>query len=238
MIVSPSLPPIPGKVIDKVRAGLFVDLREMFPDNAALTKQITETGGSSAGSKLRELEDPLTWAFYFLAFLAVSVNDSKAKELAAYGQIVIQLAQRHGGRGWLSYDRLFRQQAAAGSDAPWNEIAPSLMAATVMAAGPSKGNSCQLCNGADHQTSACALLPSSSQTQSSKQDNFSYKRQRTPSAEPCKRFNRNECYQSPMTCKFTHCCLACGSLAHPVVACPKYRGGQPQSQVPVSSSMN
>ena len=114
MIVSPSLLPIPGKVIDKVWAGLFVDLREMFPDNAALTKQITETG-SSAGSKLR---DPLTWAFYFLAFLAVSVNDRKAKELTAYSQIVIQLAQRHGGRGWLSYDRLFRQQAAAGSDAP------------------------------------------------------------------------------------------------------------------------
>ena len=109
--MSPSLLPIPGKVIDKVWAGLFVDLREMFPDNAALTKQITDTG-SSAGSKLRELEDPLTWAFYFLAFLAVSVNDRKAKELAAYSQIVIQLAQRHGGRGWLgcSVSKLLRDQ--------------------------------------------------------------------------------------------------------------------------------
>uniref|UniRef100_A0A1X7T8W3 Uncharacterized protein n=1 Tax=Amphimedon queenslandica TaxID=400682 RepID=A0A1X7T8W3_AMPQE len=96
VIVSPSLPPIPGKVINNVWAGLFVDLREMFPDNAALTKQILETG-SNAGSKLQELEDPLSWAFYFLAFLAISVPDKRAKELAAYGQIVIQLAQRHGG---------------------------------------------------------------------------------------------------------------------------------------------
>lgn len=36
VIVSPSLPPIPSKAVDKVRAGLFVNL---FPD---------ETGSSSA----------------------------------------------------------------------------------------------------------------------------------------------------------------------------------------------
>uniref|UniRef100_A0A1X7TNS1 Reverse transcriptase domain-containing protein n=2 Tax=Amphimedon queenslandica TaxID=400682 RepID=A0A1X7TNS1_AMPQE len=94
--MSPSLPPIPGKVIDNVRAGLFVDLKEMIPDNAALTKQILETE-SNAGSKLRELKDPLSWAFYFLDFLAISVPDKGAEKLAAYGQIVIPLAQKHGG---------------------------------------------------------------------------------------------------------------------------------------------
>uniref|UniRef100_A0A1X7VXP8 Uncharacterized protein n=1 Tax=Amphimedon queenslandica TaxID=400682 RepID=A0A1X7VXP8_AMPQE len=51
-----------------------------------------------------------------------AASDKRARriwpELAAYGQIVMNLTQRHGGRGWLSYDRLFRQQAAAGSDAP------------------------------------------------------------------------------------------------------------------------
>uniref|UniRef100_A0A1X7TPK0 Uncharacterized protein n=1 Tax=Amphimedon queenslandica TaxID=400682 RepID=A0A1X7TPK0_AMPQE len=96
VIMSPSLPPIPGKVIDNVRAGLFVDLKEMIPDNAALTKQILETE-SNAGSKLRELKDPLSWAFYFLDFLAISVPDKGAEKLAAYGQIVIPLAQKHGG---------------------------------------------------------------------------------------------------------------------------------------------
>lgn len=140
--------------------------------------------------------------------------DKKAKELAAYGQIVIQLAQRHGGGAGYPMTGRFISKLLQGL---MLLIAPSLMAATVMAAGQSKDNSCQLCNGADHQTSACALQPSP--FQSTKQDSFSNKRQRAHSSEPC----RNVCYQSPMTCKFTHCCLACGSLAHPVVTCPKYR---------------
>ena len=51
-----------------------MDLRELMPDNAALSKMLLEVGAVSAvqaGSKVREIEDPLTWAFYFLALLAI-----------------------------------------------------------------------------------------------------------------------------------------------------------------------
>ena len=64
-----------------------MDLRELMPDNAALSKMLSEVGAVSAmqaGSKIWEREDPLTWVFYFLALLAVLVEDSKAKEMAAY----------------------------------------------------------------------------------------------------------------------------------------------------------
>ena len=63
------------------------------------------------GSKSHEIENPLTWAFYFLAPLAVSVKNQKAKDMAVYAQPIIHLSQKHWGRGWLAYDRLFRQQA-------------------------------------------------------------------------------------------------------------------------------
>ena len=61
VIVSPSLPPVPGKVIEKIKQGLYVDLRELMPDNAALSKMLSEVGAVSAvqaGSKVREIEDP------------------------------------------------------------------------------------------------------------------------------------------------------------------------------------
>ena len=61
-----------------------MDLHELMPDNATLSKMLSEVGAVSAvqvGSKVREIEDPLTWAFYFLALLAVSVEDPKAKEM-------------------------------------------------------------------------------------------------------------------------------------------------------------
>ena len=101
----------------------------------------------------------------FLALIAVSVEEKKAKDLAAYGQLVIYLAQRHGGWGWIAYDRLFRQQIASGSSLAWNEFAPSLMASTVLSSG-SPRSTCQLCNGADHITFGCALFRSTSATKS------------------------------------------------------------------------
>ena len=73
---------------------------------------------------MRDIEALLTWTFYFLALIAVSVEDRRAQHLAAYAQLIIHLSQRHGGRGWLAYDRLFRQQAAAGSSHPGTSSPP------------------------------------------------------------------------------------------------------------------
>ena len=125
-------------------------MKELVPDNSALMLQLAELGPSQSVSagKLREMDDPLTWVFYFLSFLAVFVSDKRAKELAAYGQVIIHLAQRHGGRGWQAYDCLFRQQNAAGANHPWAELCPSLMTATVMAPCHSgKGQSCSYVTG-------------------------------------------------------------------------------------------
>ena len=55
-----------------------------MPDNSALMLQLTELGPSQSASagKLREIDDPHTWVFYLLSFLAISVSDKRAKELA------------------------------------------------------------------------------------------------------------------------------------------------------------
>ena len=153
--------------------------------------------------------------FNFLSFLAVSVSDKRAKELAAYGQVIVHLAQRHGGRGWQAYDRLFRQQNAAGANHPWAELCPSLMAATAMAPHPGKGQSCPRCNGSDHDQYACALV--SAET----------KKPRTE-AEPCRRFNRGECKLPADVCKFAHTCLLCRT-PHPLSSCPRIRVVKPKS---------
>ena len=163
------------------------------------------------------LTTPLRGCFISCLFLAVSVSDKRAKELAAYGQVIVHLAQRHVGRGWQAYDRLFRQQNAAGANHLWAELCPSLMAATVMAPSHSgKSQSCLLCNGSDHDQYACALV--SAET----------KKPRTE-AEPCRRFNRGECKLQADVCKFAHTCLLCRT-PHPLSSCPRIRVVKPQLQ--------
>ena len=56
----------------------------------------------------------------------------KIRHLAAYGMIVLQLVRKHGGSGWLLYDRQFRLQQMAGAGLLWVKINPSLLAATVL----------------------------------------------------------------------------------------------------------
>ena len=159
--LSSALPPIPARVVEKICAGQFCEFKEMLADNIALRQTLLETGESATSlAHLREISDPLTWAFCFLAFVAVRTKDQETRELAAYGQLVIHLARQHGGTGWLAYDKRFRQHHAAGIGHPWSELNPSLMAATVLRrdSGGKPGQSCSKCASSDHEEKDCALI--------------------------------------------------------------------------------
>ena len=160
LVMSSALPPIPAKVVERIRSGAHVELKELLPDNVALLQRLqeTNTSGQAPGhpSRLRDIRDPLTWVTCFLAFVAAKVENKETRELMAYGQIVLLLARKHGGLGWTIYDNQFRQMAAAGAGASWTEINPSLMAATVLGAGgDSSGRVCPRCLAVDHGVPGC-----------------------------------------------------------------------------------
>ena len=163
-------------------------MKDLMAGNAALRTQWAESGFSSSSLKLHEIDDPLSWAFYFLEFLAILSTDKTTKELATYGQSIVHLAERHVGGACNAYDRLFKQQLATGSPLPWNELSPSLLASTVFAGSTNRGSSCQLCNGVDHSQAACTLqaglVGSGSSTDTPAK--------RAKSLEACRRFNKGE----------------------------------------------
>ena len=43
LTLSSALPPIPGKVVERIWAGSFVDLKELLPDNVALLQRLQES---------------------------------------------------------------------------------------------------------------------------------------------------------------------------------------------------
>ena len=49
----------------------------------------------------------------------IAFRDSEStRNMAAYAQIIIQMARKHSKEGWLAYDQQFRQQRAVGAELP------------------------------------------------------------------------------------------------------------------------
>ena len=239
LVMSSALPPIPAKVVEKIRSGAHVELKELLPDNVALLQRLqeTNTAGQTAGvpSRLRDIRDPLTWVACFLAFVAAKVEHRETRELMAYGQIILLLARKHGGLGWTVYDSQFRQLAAAGAGASWTEINPSLMAATVLGSGgDATGRVCSRCLAVDHGPRECALAsldayknpPWTPPPTSRPATRF---RPYHPQDEICRRFNRGTCLASP--CRFEHVCSSCHKPGHGSHECHKggHKAAEPES---------
>ena len=94
--------------------------------------------------------------------MTVRTTDPLTRQMLAYSRLIIREALRHGGSGWLEYNRVFRRQLAIDPSMSWNNLQPSLLAATALdQPGPNPpGSFCSLCRECDHTASLCALAPS------------------------------------------------------------------------------
>ena len=209
---------------------LFIDFKELLAKLLALVNRIQELTQASksylsltdaASARMHNSANLLTWVSCFLTFMAVKSDCQLTRALAAYGQIIINLARKHGGQGWLAYDQLFRQQVAAGSPLKWNDLSASLMAATVIKSG---GECCSLCHAADHGSQDCALASSEPMISQHKAPPSTSTRYRGPRPKPyarqdevCQRFNRGSC--AAASCKFAHVCSLCNKAGHGAHEC-------------------
>ena len=105
------IPPVPGRLVEKILDGQFVDMAELLPDNIELLRR--ERSSSDSKARLRQISSITAWAQCFATFVAIRAQAAPATVLAllAYMRLLIREAARHPGLGWLSYDSFFRQQA-------------------------------------------------------------------------------------------------------------------------------
>ena len=162
-ILSEGLPPVPAKLVSKIWKGEFVDMAELLCDNLEALRRGTLTGPSAtdappAKRPRREVPDLLSWVQCFDTFMAVvaSKKPEKLRQLLAYQILMVREARRCGGRGWLAYDTMFRQQVAGDDTADWSKLNSSLYAVSFLAQSV-KAKSCTLCMEADHGEEDCAL---------------------------------------------------------------------------------
>lgn len=222
LVLSPAAQPFPRKLVEKVQSGQFVEMRELLADNISLVHQLESTHGFSplhlmgaSRPRLREITSLSTWTYCFLGYMAIRTTDPITRDHLAYARLVVREALRHGGAGWLDYDRAFRQQAAADQSLRWNTIIPGLQASTMLGHGDNHGAQfCTLCREVDHTRANCALLC------------LQPPPQRTSSAPPrrrpdnvCTSWNRGACL-FPGICTYRHVCATC-FLQHRAKDCPR-----------------
>ena len=151
--------PVPARVVQQIRAGNFIEMRDLLWDNAALRHHYEEMHGAMGfhvfpvafHPRASEVTTLLSWICCFLTFLATSTADQTTRERITYAILLVREAMHHGGVGWLDYDCLFRQQAAITPNLQWNIIHPELQATTILGQHLAvSGTFCTLCQECDH----------------------------------------------------------------------------------------
>ena len=210
--------PVPAKLVDRIRSGAFVDMRDLLSDNVALMRHYETFHGAlpihilpgSARPRIREVNSLPSWVCAFLTYLAVRTTDPITRNQLTYARLVVRESLRHGGQGWLEYDRLFRQQAALDSSLQWNTIHPGLQATTILGQRSGGGTSCSICQECDHTPGQCAMahvqqlvLPTNVRPQARLLPRRSGRQ-----APICMSWNEGSCV-FPGTCTYHHICSVC-----------------------------
>ena len=240
-VLGEGFPIIPGKLVQKIQKGEFVDMSEMLQDNIQLEKKAPGSETSKQHKKRELSEDSnglLSWVECFVTYsqILLAKHPEKAQDLAAYLALVVREARRFNFRGWLQYDHLLRQHTAKDPAAvEWEKINSALYAITFLSRQRGETQTCTWCMGSDHPTSQCALQ---------KHEPVSYSREYPRKTTPnrpytppvnvrsgrrtgsvnsgttrlCYSWNDGRCVRGAH-CQFRHACYRCEG-DHRAIECP------------------
>ena len=224
--LSISMRPVPARMVQQIRSCRFVEMRDLLWDNAELRRHYEEMHGAmgfhvlpvTSRPRIREVTTLPSWICCFLTCLAASVSDQVIRDRISYAILIVREAMRHGGSGWIDYDRLFRQQASINPSLRWNVIHPELQATTILGQRPAvPGTFCILCQECDHTSTHCALAQLQPSTVRSGHPSATRHPAR-PFQRVCSSWNDGLCI-FPGTCNYRHVCSNCHQSSHTARDC-------------------
>ena len=115
------LPPIPQKLICRIQDGHFINIAELLSESLEATNSTDDDYTTNTKRKHQEVTQIMDWIQCFSTYIAVV---SRAKpdhvvDLIAYLNLIINGQRQFQDFDCASYDRQFRQKAAATSALQW-----------------------------------------------------------------------------------------------------------------------
>ena len=94
-ILSKASPPVPAKLVAKVQALQFVDMRELLPDNMALLERSSvlpqgTAPPSNSSPKQRDIPSLTTWVCAFATYIAVLYSRGQARPYKKQAGLYVQ----------------------------------------------------------------------------------------------------------------------------------------------------
>lgn len=215
-VIAEGIPPIPVKVLEKIRRWEFIDLALLLSDTGAKSDEAPSLGSGGillfqsveqAQKRKRHIHDIHTWTQAFSVYAAALASaDSTSKEemvgLLAHLHLINQLAKDMGGSRWLKYDQDYREWAAAKGIRKWGELNLSLYGRCLSLQQPA--------------------APQSQSDWHPERRGDNSKRGRTSRGTPkgaCFKWNfEDDCEK--LDCRYRHVCYGCGE-GHRVGVCPR-----------------
>ena len=129
-VVAEGMPPIPVKLIEKIRKWEYVDLSCLLDDHTTypVSFSLNEAGHwvPDQRKKKSQISDIFSWVRAYSRYMAVLLSSEtttkeEASGLAAHLHLILQLSQDLGSQ-WMKYDKDFREWAAAKSLRKWGDL--------------------------------------------------------------------------------------------------------------------
>ena len=213
-VVGPGIPPVAPKIVAAIVSGEFIELASLLEDRIEPEPPcftlIADQLVIRPTKRRKAITDILSWmqAFAVYTLVVTAYYPARVADLLKYQLLIMRTVQQFSGSAWLSYDRVFRRQAAAYKLTDCSHLNPELFHLYVSG-----------CVSVEHPTVA-PPVQSVSPTQPSRPTDVMEASGTPSSSTLCHSWNAGRCSSQFLRCRFRHSCdfLGCSALHRRVVA--------------------
>ena len=158
------MPALPKKLVERIKAGDYVDFTEMPPAkgksrplSSVLEGQVVLVQVSDLSLTRKVLPDLATWTQCFVMYVSVisTHQPQRVPDLMAYMSLIIKASQKYRYPSWIVYDQNFRQQAAEVGSTEWARVDPSIYTQCFTGMALNTEGWCKFCQSIDHASENC-----------------------------------------------------------------------------------